>query len=171
MIRPALPAETAALVSIAVETGLFTAEDADLLLRQTLDDLHAGHLGDGHFAYVWTSDDDRPGGWVYFSENPKSNGAWDLWWIGVAPDQHGRGAGKQLLQYVEDHVRSAGGRLLIIETSSLPALARTREFYRLRGYTECGCVPDYYSDGDGKITFVRNVTAVTGAPAPAASPH
>ncbi len=157
MIRNAGPTETPELVSIAVATGLFTQEDADLLLRQTLDDLHAGRLGDGHFARVWTDDAERPGGWVYSSENLKSNGVWDLWWIGVTPGQQGRGAGTALLQFVEDQVRSAGGRLLLIETSSLPPLARTREFYKLRGYTECGCVPDFYGDGDGKITFVRNV--------------
>ncbi len=161
MIRPALPDETSTLVTIAVETGLFTQEDADLLLRQTLGDLHAGRLGENHLAYVWAPVAERPQGWVYFSENSKSNGVWDLWWIGVAPGQHGRGIGKALLQFVEEHVRRAAGRLLIIETSSLPALARTREFYKLRGYTHCGCVPDFYSEGDGKITFVRNVGTST----------
>ena len=159
MIRRAISEETSKLVSIAVSTGLFTQEDADVLLRQTLDDLHAGRLGDGHFAHVWVDDNNRPCGWVYFSENRKSNGAWDLWWIGVDPGQQGRGVGKQLLAFVEAHVRQAGGRLLIIETSSLPPLAHTREFYKLRGYIECGCVPDFYTDGDGKITFARNVTA------------
>jgi len=158
MIRAVLPGDTAELVSIAVATGLFSLEDADLLLRRTLDDLHAGHLGEGHFAYVWIDAADRPGGWVYFSENQRSNAVWDLWWIGVAPGQQGRGVGKELLQFVEANVRRAAGRLLVIETSALPTLARTREFYVRRGYTECGCVPDFYGDGDGKITFVRNVT-------------
>ena len=157
MIRSALPDETDELVAIAVATGLFTQDDADLLLRATLDDLHAGRLDAGHFAQVWTDEAGRPGGWVYFSENRKSNGVWDLWWIGVAPRLHGRGAGKELLQFVEERVRSGGGRLLIIETSSLPALARTREFYKRQGYMECGCVPDFYGEGDGKITFARNV--------------
>lgn len=162
MIRSAVPGETSELVSIAVATGLFTQEDADLLLRCTLDDLHAGRLGEGHFAHVWTDDVGRPGGWVYFSENRKANGVWDLWWIGVAPGQQGRGVGKELLQFVEERVRSGGGRLLIIETSALPALAPTREFYKRRGYTECGLVPDFYGDGDGKVTFVRNVTKAIG---------
>jgi ribosomal protein S18 acetylase RimI-like enzyme len=157
MIRAALSGETPELVSIAVATGLFTQEDADLLLRQTLEDLHAGRLGERHFAHVWVKNDGHPGGWVYFSENAKSDGVWDLWWIGVAPGEQGRGTGKALLEFVEASVGQAGGRLLLIETSSLPLLERTREFYKLRGYTECGCVPDFYGDGDDKITFVRNV--------------
>lgn len=166
MIRPAAADETSLLVALAVSTGLFTPEDADLLLRQTLDDLHAGRLGANHFAFVCTDGDGgAPRGWVYFSENLKSNGVWDLWWIGVGAEFHGRGLGKELLDFVERHVREAGGRLLIIETSSLPPLSRTREFYRRRGYLECGCVPDFYAEGDGKITFVRNVGSGSG-PAP-----
>lgn len=159
MIRPAVPGETDELVAMAVATGLFTPEDAEVLLKSTLDELHAGRLGDGHLARVWVDEAGRAGGWVYFAEDRKSNGAWDLWWIGVAPERQGQGVGKALLAFVEDHVREAGGRMVIIETSALPPLARTREFYRLRGYTECGCVPDFYGDGDGKITFARNVKA------------
>lgn len=158
MIRPAAPEETPALVALAVATGLFRPEDADLLLRQTLDDLHAQRLGDGHFAYVWQDDiGGTPAGWVYFSANPKSNGVWDLWWIGVTPERHGQGIGQELLWFVENSVREAGGRLLLIETSSTPALEKTRRFYRNQGYVECGCIPDFYDDGDGKITFARHV--------------
>jgi hypothetical protein len=29
-------------------------------------------------------------------------------------------------------------------------------------YTECGYVPDFYDEGDGKVTFVRNVTTTIG---------
>ncbi len=162
MLRAPHPDETVELVAIAVATGLFTPDDAELLLRSTLYGLHAGTLGAGHFAQVWTDADDRPGGWVYFSENARAPGVWDLWWIGVAPGLQGRGGGKELLTFVEDHARAAGGRLLIIETSSTPALARTREFYRRRGYADCGCVPDFYGDGDGKVTWVRNLAVARG---------
>lgn len=156
MIRNTHPDETDDLVELALRTGLFTPEDADLLLRSTLDQLHAGTLGEGHFAFVLESDG-QARGWVYFSDNPRANGVWDLWWIGVDPACRGRGIGAQLMAFVESYARDRGARLLQVETSDTDALASTRAFYARLGYATCGRVPDYYADGDGKITFVRRL--------------
>lgn len=86
-----------------------------------------------------------------------ANQIWDLWWIGVAPQRHGQGIGDELLRFVEDQVRAARGRVLIIETSSLPKLERTRSFYMKRGYAFCGQVPDFYADGDDKVLFAKRL--------------
>lgn len=34
---------------------------------------------------------------------------------------------------------------------------RTRQFYGRHGYVEAARIPDYFSDGDGKVSFVRRV--------------
>lgn len=160
LVRPAAPADTPALVALGVATGLFQPAEADLLLRSVLDDVHADRLGEGHLAYVWADDPAAPpAGWVYFSPEAKADGVWELWWIGVDPTRQGRGIGDESLRFVEDRVREAGGRLLLISTSSLPLLARTRQFYAKRGYTECGRIPDYYADGDDKVVFAKRVAA------------
>lgn len=44
VMRNARVEETQTLVDIGMATGLFTVEEADMLLRQTLNDLHAGRL-------------------------------------------------------------------------------------------------------------------------------
>ena len=161
MIRPAEPSDTPDLVALAVATGLFQPDEADLLLRGVLDALHADSLGDDHVAQVWADDQTgRPEAWVYFSRNPMTNQTWDLWWIGVRPERHGEGIGDELLKFVEDHVRSANGRILIIETSSLPKLERTRRFYARRGYVQCGQVPDFYADGDDKVIFAKRMSGL-----------
>jgi ribosomal protein S18 acetylase RimI-like enzyme len=165
MLRLAAPADTPTLVALGVATGLFQPEEADLLLRAVLDDMHAGRLGEGHLAYVWADGPAAPpAGWVYFSPEAKADGVWELWWIGVDPTRQGQGIGDDSLRFVEDRVRDAGGRLLLISTSSLPLLERTRRFYAKRGYAECGRIPDYYADGDDKVVFVKRVAA----PAPVA---
>ncbi len=51
--------------------------------------------------------------------------------------------------------RSAGGELLQISTSALPALENTRNFYARRGYHEAGRTPDFYGPEDDKVTFVK----------------
>jgi ribosomal protein S18 acetylase RimI-like enzyme len=158
MLRAADPSDTPALVALANATGIFRPHEAEALLGGMLDDLHAGRLGDGHRAEVWADGPDGPPtGWVYFAPTATADGVWDLWWIGVAPAPQGRGIGGELLRSVEAHVRAAGGRLLLIETSSLPALDPTRRFYARHGYAECGRVPDFYADGDAKVIYAKRV--------------
>jgi GNAT superfamily N-acetyltransferase len=106
---------------------------------EALKGLHAGRLGNGHQAHVWARTVTTPAeGWVYFAPTSNAEGVWDLWWIGVAPDCQRRGIGDALLRFVENHVLSAGGRLLLIETSSLLAFDPVRRFYAKRGYAACG---------------------------------
>ncbi|MEY4186129.1 MAG: hypothetical protein RIT02_1163, partial [Planctomycetota bacterium] len=50
-----------------------------------------------------------------------------------------------------------GGRLLLIETSDQGSFERTRQFYRSHGYVEAARIPDYFADGDGKVSFVRRM--------------
>jgi len=66
-----------------------------------------------------------------------------------------------LLGFVEGHVRAAGGRLLVIESSSQPTFDPVRRFYSKRGYVECGRVPDFYADGDGKVIVAKRLAART----------
>ncbi len=163
MIRPVRSDETDALVALGLRPGLFTAEEADSLLRETLLGIHSSSLGDGHFAFACEGPR-GPEGWVYFADNPRTNGVWDLWWIGVDPELHGRGIGRGLLQFAEEHASSQGARVMLVETSASEALARTRKFYALRGYTVCGTVPDFYAPGEGKVIFARDLTERSSPP-------
>lgn len=103
---------------------------------------------------------DVPLGWAYFARNLNANQVWDLWWIGVRPDLHGRGFGSALLVEVETRIKAGGGRCLVIETSSLPKLQKTRDFYKSHGYSVSGEVVDFYADGDNKISFVKRFMSV-----------
>jgi GNAT superfamily N-acetyltransferase len=115
-------------------------------------------LGEGHQSLVWTAaSSDEPLGWAYIAPTPKSNEVWDLWWIGVAPKHHGSGIGTKFLRELETLIGATSGRLLVIETSSLPALEGTRKFYKNRGYKECGRIPDFYCSRDDKVIFAKSV--------------
>ncbi len=162
MIRAVRPADTPTLLSVACATGLFEPADASALLGGVLDALHADQLGPGHAAQLWAPDDTTaPSGWVYYAPDAHAEGVWNLWWIGVRPEDHGRGGGESLLDAVEAAVIEDAGRVLVIETSALPALARARSFYARRGYVECGRVPDFYGVGDDKLIFVKRMFAPT----------
>ncbi len=159
MIRPAELKDSEKLVRLADATGVFKAGEAASLLGGVLKDYYGGGLGEGHQVYVCTGGNAEPVGWVYFSPSYKADGVWDLWWIGVDPSFHSQGFGLKLVEFVESTIRGAGGRILIIETSSTSPFNNVRDFYRNRGYSNCGTIPDYYGPGDDKVTFVKRLTA------------
>ena len=157
MIRKAEPRDTSALLALAAATGVFEPSEAEELLGSALRDVHAGQLGPTHTAFVWEAAELDISGWVYVSAEAHSDRAWQLWWIGVDPASQGKRVGSRLLHFVEEHVQQAGGRLLLIETSSLSTFEHTRRFYTSKGYAECGCIPDFYADGDSKVIFHKKL--------------
>lgn len=155
------PAQRTELLDLAVETGLFTPEDAEGLLGGILSALASGELPEGHTAVACRLVSDGPiVGWSYFAPDPYADRVWNLWWIGVLPEHQGSGVGDVLLGHVQQAALAAGARILIIETSDLEPMARARRFYAKAGYSERGRIPDFYSDGEAKVIFSRRLDSV-----------
>jgi ribosomal protein S18 acetylase RimI-like enzyme len=161
LIRPAVPADTPAIIALAIATGMFLVDEVEPL-REVLDGFHASRLGADHRLDVWADVvGGKPIGVVYFGPNTMCDRTWDLWMIAVAPERQGQGIGSELIRFVEAHVRAGDGRLLFIETSSLPKYDATRMFYTKHGYAEVAHIPDFYADGDSKVIFSKRVTPVS----------
>jgi ribosomal protein S18 acetylase RimI-like enzyme len=84
---------------------------------------------------------------------------WYLWWIAVDSTAQGRGLGSKLLAFVEADIRERNGRLLLVETATLPDYEPTRRFYIKHGYTLAATIQDYYADGDGMALFGKRLTS------------
>ena len=157
-IEPIVPGDREALLEVVVKTRLFTPSEADSLLGGVLDGLSSSTLPSGHEAACCrVGRSNTPAGWCYYAPDVHAPAVWNLWWIGVSPEHHGTGAGKRLLEHVEQRVSAAAGRLLVIETSESDALARARRFYAANGYAECGRVPHFYAEGESKVIFARRL--------------
>ena len=117
-----------------------------------LDDYHAGNQEAGHRS-VTDEQDGRTIGFAYYAPAAMTDRTWYLYWIAVAKTIQARGIGGALLRHAEDDIRRLRGRLLLIETSSLPHYELTRRFYLKHGYEQAATLKDYYSDGDDMVVF------------------
>ena len=155
MIRAITPDDTPALVALAESSGLFKAEELDAV-QGMLEEYHAANAAQGHRIVA----DDEAGtlvGVAYFAPKEFADRVWELLMIAVDAPRQRQGIGSRLLSAVEAAVRTENGRLLLIETSSKSSFERTRLFYRQHAYAEVAHIPDYFSDGDGKASFLKRV--------------
>jgi ribosomal protein S18 acetylase RimI-like enzyme len=155
-IRPTRPEDTPALVALADETGVFRAAEIQAL-REVLADYHSTHQSAGHRCVIAADAAGQAEGFVYFAPAAMTAGTWHIWWIVVARSLHGRGIGSTLLRHAEEEVRRALGRMLLIETSSLPHYRPTRRFYEKHGYEPAALLHDYYAPGDDLVIFRKRL--------------
>jgi len=73
--------------------------------------------------------------------------------LAVHPHVQGKGYGAALVRAAEAHLREAGHRILIVDTSGTDDFAQTRAFYAHLGYAEEARIRDFWADGDDKVTF------------------
>ena len=155
MIRPTQPGDTEALVEIARGTGVFKPHEVETL-NEVLTDYHATMHKEGHRAVTFEKDGQILG-LAYFAPAAMTDRTWYLYWIAVTKATQAKGIGGKLLKHAEDDIRTRNGRVLFIETSSLPHYQLTRKFYLRHAYEVTGVLKDYYSDGDDMVVFRKRL--------------
>jgi ribosomal protein S18 acetylase RimI-like enzyme len=155
MIRPTLPADSPTLIELAASTGVFKPHEIKAL-GEVLDDYHSMNHAQGHRAITY-EETDRILGFAYYAPAAMTDRSWYLYWIAVAKHTHARGIGGKLLKHAEDDIRSQNGRILFIETSSLPHYDLTRKFYVKHHYEQACVLPDFYADGDNLVVFRKKL--------------
>jgi ribosomal protein S18 acetylase RimI-like enzyme len=155
MIRPTTAADTPHLLELTQGTGVFKPHEIEAL-NEVLSDYHAEAYLSGHVAVTY-EDEGRILGYAYYAPAAMTDRSWYLYWIAVKRDIHAKGIGSKLLRHAEDDIRQRNGRVLFIETSSLPHYELTRKFYLKHGYEITGVLRDYYSDGDDMVVFRKHM--------------
>jgi GNAT superfamily N-acetyltransferase len=156
MIRPTVPEDTPMLLELTAGTGVFKPLEIQAL-REVLDDYHATNRELGHRSAT-CEHASAVTGFAYWAPAAMTDRTWYLYWIAVRKDGHGRGTGSTLLAHVEDDIRHVQkGRILLIETSSLPHYELTRRFYLKHGYDRAAVLRDFYADGDDMVVFRKRL--------------
>jgi len=96
-------------------------------------------------------------GYICYGPTPLTEGTWDIYWEAVAQERQGRGIGSALMESAEREIVRAKGRLVIIETSSIPAYEKTRHFHLSNGYEIVARIPDFYAPGDDKLIMQKRL--------------
>lgn len=155
-IRPLKETDRERLHKILIATKVFTQEE--IAVAMELIDIVLGDPEQKDYTiHCLVDDQDRPLGYVCYGRAPMTQGTYDLYWIAVDPRQQKQGLGSKLLEFLEEQVRLLGGRMILVETSSIPSYQRTQRFYELKGFKEVGRLPDYYSLGNDRITYCKRL--------------
>jgi ribosomal protein S18 acetylase RimI-like enzyme len=142
------------LRKILQATNVFREEEVGVAVE-----LMEGTLGktEDYIQRAVVDDEGSVQGYYCVGPTPMTQSTFDLYWIAVNPDYHGKGVGYQLLNDCEQTVRSMNGTLIVVETSSLPKYAATRKFYLRNNYLETARIRDYYGQGDDLMIYTKHL--------------
>ena len=143
------------VVQVAREAHVFNAEEI-AAVEELFDDYIAQGQSSTYQFLVYRLDG-RVAGFVCYGPRSLTRGTFDLFWFGTAPSNQRKGVGHALIETTEQAIRSMGGRLLIVETSSLPEYEPARRFYDSHGYRREALVEDFYEVGDSLVLYSKKL--------------
>jgi ribosomal protein S18 acetylase RimI-like enzyme len=149
-------ADLDAIRAIVTSTGMFYPDEIDVAVELADECLRKGPVESGYFAYV-AFDGGEPVGYICFGPTPLTVGTYDLYWLVVDKTAQGQGFGKSLVQFVARSVRNQGGRMVLAETSGREDYTPTRAFYDRAGFKLVSEIPDFYREGDARVTYLLRV--------------
>jgi predicted N-acetyltransferase YhbS len=154
-IRPMCQGDKPSVLSILHTTPEFAP--ADIEVAEELIDIYLEQSVKSGYHILVAEDGGEISGYICYGPTPLTEGTWDIYWVAVSRMKQKRGVGGALMKAAEENIRKANGRLIIIETSSLPSYEKTRRFYSSKGYNAACQIADFYADGDDKVIFQKKL--------------
>ncbi len=152
-LRTIQPGDLDALRKVGESCAVFRPDELSAALERVIAALDKT-TAKTHYALVAERGGNVVGG-VCFGPVACTDAALQLHWIVAMPESQRRGVGWQLLQAVEAHVKTANVKVLLAETSSMPAAAQARQFFLRQGFRLVGDVPDFYREGEARMTYAK----------------
>ncbi|MGK7910127.1 MAG: GNAT family N-acetyltransferase [Synechococcus sp.] len=150
-IRPTTSDDVDAL--LALLTVLQFGTDEIDVVRDTLADYLSGNSN-----AVWlTAVDLQPIGVIYCAPELMTQGTWNVLMLLVRPSHQRQGYGGALMSQIEATLAKQNANLVIVETSSLDEFQPARAFYAKCGYREEARIRNFYSPGDNKVVFTKEL--------------
>ena len=150
------PSDKPAVMDLIKATDMFTSAEIKVA-EELIDAFLLRPDQKDYYVVVVETPEGGVGGYLTWGPTPLAEGAYDLYWMAVSPNQQKRSLGKELVRWLERTVADLDGRLIIIETAGQPKYHPTRQFYLGLGYKEVARVPDFYKRGDDRIIYTKHI--------------
>ncbi len=143
-------ADLPAVATILDATGLFPSALLPAMAEPFLS-------GSADHSWLVVCDEKSVLGFAYSEPERMTNETYNLLAIAVTPDRQSGGVGKHLVSAVKEQLAGKGGRLLIVETSSLDEYEGVRAFYRAQAFTHEATIRDFYAEREHKLVFWKKL--------------
>ena len=142
------------LAEIVRATSVFREDEIDVAVE--LMDIAANDKEQkDYFLFSYVDEAGTVQGYYCAGPTPMTQRTFDLYWIAVHPRVHKKRIGHELLEHCEEQVKTMGGNLLVVETSSQPKYEQTRRFYLRHHYAEAARIKDYYAQDDDLVIYSK----------------
>jgi ribosomal protein S18 acetylase RimI-like enzyme len=155
MIRKLKKTDRIKLRRILIETNHFNKEEVKVAM-ELIDVYLNNRKQKDYIIYVYETDDSKEtGGYICYGRRPLTDATYDLYWIAVDPNIHGKGIGSTLVKFMEEDLKKMKGNLILIETSGKEHYSGERKFYEKNGYTVQTIIKDFYRKGDDLYVYTK----------------
>lgn len=150
-IKPVTQSDIDGLKNVLDSCGLFPSEYLDEMIS---DYFNNADTKDIWFTYI---DNNSPVAIGYCVPEKLTNGTYNLLAIGVSENFQRKGIAIEMMNYIEQELKSKNGRILIVETSSDDAQIGARKLYKKIGYSQEAVIRDFWNEGEDKIVFWKKL--------------
>jgi ribosomal protein S18 acetylase RimI-like enzyme len=153
MIRKLANNDRKEISRILTDTGHFNEDEIKVAME--LVDVYLNDEKQTDYIFYVTENDETkgPSGYICYGRRPLTDWTYDLYWIAVDPKIHGKGLGSRLVKHMEEDLKAAGGKIILIETSGKPEYENERRFYTKNGYEVQTIIKDFYRSGDDLYVY------------------
>lgn len=150
-----IPGDVENVHEIIQSSGFFLEHEIPVALELVEDALEKGL--DSDYFFVFAMDGERTISYACYGTIACTKNSYDLYWIATHQDYRGKGVGSLIIKETENKIKSMGGRVIYIETSSKPLYVPTQSFYEKHGYYKEAVLKDYYDVNDSKIVYSKHL--------------
>jgi ribosomal protein S18 acetylase RimI-like enzyme len=151
MIRKLVKQDRDVLKKILADTNHFNDDEINVAME--LIDIYLKDENQKDYIIYVYEDSGKTAGYICYGRRPLTDGTYDLYWIAVDPNIHGKGIGSKLIEYMESDVKKLNGYLILIETSGKAQYEGERRFYEKNGYDTQTIIKDFYRNGDDLFVY------------------
>lgn len=150
-IREVIHSDLDSLKIVLDSCGLFPSEYLDDMISDYFHNLDTNEIW---FTYV---ENNSPISIGYCIPEKLTSGTYNLLAIGVSENHQRKGVAVEMMNFIEQKLKTIGARVLIVETSSDDAQIGARNLYQKLGYNQEAVIRDFWNEGEDKIVYWKKL--------------